>query len=227
MALYTFKEPTVNLGSAQFKVKVIETPLNNIKSEKINKPISSTSYSGINGGFFDGDYNSPPDRPDSISWSYNDQGTGKNYDYNGSPSNQVSRKTFVVYQEGNFYFGATMYARNISQVKSKYPQVREVIGGIGLNKSDWGSDTAYYGPTARTFMAYDGGGSKRFGYLIICPTRINVPAISSILLQLGLDPDDAVVLDGSGSTSMSIPGYKYNGENRYISNMVRLRHLER
>ncbi|WP_246188425.1 hypothetical protein [Metabacillus lacus] len=164
--LYTFIEPIVIVGSGQFKVKVIETPLNNIKPERILKPISQTSYSGINGGFFVDDYTSPPSRGDSISWSYEDQGTGKNYDYNGSASSQKSRKNFVVYQEGNFYFGATMYARNISEVRSKYPEAREVIGGIGLESSDWGSDTAYLGPTARTFMAYDGNVGSRMGYLI-------------------------------------------------------------
>ncbi|MBR7554739.1 hypothetical protein ACFFJI_09345 [Allobacillus sp. GCM10007491] len=224
--LYSYKEPTVIVGSAQFKVRMIETPLNNIKTETINKPISQTNYSGINGGFFVGNYTSPPKRGDSIAWSYNDQGTGENHNYNGSASKQESRKTFVVYQEGNFYFGDTMNAKNITEVKNKFPQVREAIGGIGLESSDWGSDLAYYGPSQRTFMAFDET-SKRFGYLIISPERINIPAVKSILLQIGLDSKNAVVLDGSGSTALSIPEYKFFGENRYIFNMIRLRRLQR
>lgn len=225
--LYTFSEPTIILGSGQFKVKVIETPLNNIKPETILKPISQTSYYGINGGFYIGDYKSPPERSDSISWSYNDMGNGKNYNYNGSQTNQVSRKTLVVYQYNNFYFGATMYAKNITEVRNKYPEAREVIGGFGLEESDWGSPLAYYGPTSRTFMAFDGNVSKRIGYLIISPARINVLGIKNTLTQLGLRHQDAIVLDGSGSTSMKIPTYHYKGEDRYIYNMIRLRSLKR
>ena len=227
VSMYKFTEPTVIVGSAQIQIKVIETPLNNIKPERILKPISQTSYSGINGGFYNGNYTSPPERSDSISWSYEDQGTGKNYDYNGSPSNQQSRKTLVVYQWNNFYLGATMYAKNIEEVRSKYPQIREVIGGFGLEQSDWGSEIAYLGPIQRTFMVYDGNYSKRIAYLIISPALINIPSIKAILPQIGLSAQDAIILDGSGSTSMKIPGYLYKGMDRYIYNMIRLRSLER
>jgi len=223
-------------ASVPIQLKMIKTPINNVKTRTILKPIKETGLTGINGGFFDADegYNKPPTRGASIVYermatddevTYEGRTLPYNYDYNGSPSNPKSRKTMVIYRDNVGEYGVEyMYARTIDDVLDRYEvgggRVETVVGGTSFNESDW-SSTAYNLPTPRTCVAWKGN----YIYLIIARHAITIPQLRESLEMNNLSATNAVVLDGSGSTAMQviINGSKsksFYGENRYLYNVV-------
>ena len=59
-------------------------------------------------------------------------------------------------------------------------------------------------------------------------SKVNIGVLKNHLTQMGFNPENSIVLDGSCSTKMRVPvngAVKYYGcmhENRYIGNMVRV-----
>ncbi|WP_139368356.1 phosphodiester glycosidase family protein [Evansella clarkii] len=200
---------------------ILRTPISNIRSLIINRPISSTSNTGVNGGFFAAanGYNSPPTGGRSISYT---RGYSTNYLYNGTASNPVSRRTAVIYNNRRSI--TRMNAARLSEITNRFGTVDVAIGGTDFSSSSW-SSTAYYGATKRTALAWEGSNA----YLIVVRTGVvNIPALRSAIdsdLGLGLSSSNAVVLDGSGSTSMQVYGNSsrtWHNANRHIFNMVTL-----
>jgi exopolysaccharide biosynthesis protein len=189
---------------------------------------------GINGGFFAAtDYNQPPTSGRSIAYNADDVGESvsyegrtlaKNYNYNGTSTTPVSRKTAVIYKDSaNNTKVQHVYATSIWDVLNNFNNVQTIIGGTSFTQSDW-SSTAYNGPTQRTVFAWRSDGNA---YLIITPDAINIPQLRESIEWIGLSPTDAIVLDGSGSSSMRVQvnnsfNESFYGEDRYVFNMIRL-----
>ncbi|QTL52624.1 hypothetical protein [Priestia aryabhattai] len=114
---YSFEEEkTTKIGDEEVVFSIIKTPVDNIKTEVIKKPVSETKYIGINGGFYAPSYDSSIDydeyRPCSISYynpnDYNPnenelekEDLNKNSMFNRSSKNgpPVSRPTLVTYYD--------------------------------------------------------------------------------------------------------------------------------
>ncbi|MEH6986113.1 hypothetical protein, partial [Priestia megaterium] len=85
-------------------LRVIKTPIDNILTEVIKKPVSETNYIGINGGYY---VPSAPERKDykkvkPCSMTYfNPGGSTIGYNYNGCPGKERSLPTFVTYYDKN------------------------------------------------------------------------------------------------------------------------------
>ncbi|SFS49585.1 phosphodiester glycosidase family protein [Paenibacillus sp. 453mf] len=221
------------------RMQIIKTHLSNIKSETILRPISTTSYMGINGGFFrpvsDDAYNVPPAQGSSIAYcpedenktvSYQGRTLARNYNYNGNSStNPIARKTMVVYTNSSGSTKAAyVYAATLGEVTSRFSNIKTVIGGNSFASADW-SPTVYNLPAPRTAIAWD---SSDNAHLIVVPDAINIPLLKSSIEYIGLNPENAVVLDGSGSSSLRVQvdgsySKSFYGENRHIFNMIRLR----
>ncbi|MET1174444.1 phosphodiester glycosidase family protein [Paenibacillus amylolyticus] len=221
------------------RMKYIKTKLSNIKSETILKPMSQTSFMGINGGFFlpeNDNYNIPPLVGRSIAYSATDSGNvsvtygspvktrtlPKNYLQNGSSAELFARKTLVIYTSGGTTKAAYMYATNTAEVFAKYSNVKTIIGGNSFTSSDW-KVAQYNVPLPRTAIAWRGDDV----YLIVTPDAISIPDLRDSIAHIGLDPTNAIVLDGSGSSAIRVQtngswSNSFIGGNRYIYNMVRL-----
>ncbi|RNB55050.1 hypothetical protein EDM57_15560 [Brevibacillus gelatini] len=219
------------------RLLTIKTKLDNIRTETILRPLSTTTETGINGGFFAADdgYDEPPTQGRSICYNKYDDGdevtySGRTlpeiYEYNGTSSNQKSRKTAVIYEDSNGNTKAAyMYARNLDDVLDRYDNVTNVIGGTSFNSADW-STTAYYGPAPRTVFAWKGS----YAYLIVVPDAISVPWLKESLEYVGLDPTNAIVLDGSGSSCIQVhdddngldEDFSFYGEDRHLFNIIRV-----
>lgn len=75
----------------------------------------------------------------------------KNYLWNETASNPISRKSAVIYRDSNGIAQAGyMYARNASEVFELYGSgnVEYIIGGNDFNLESWGA-TSYYLTTYR------------------------------------------------------------------------------
>jgi len=216
------------------RMKIIKTKLDNIRTKTILRPLSTTSDTGINGGFFEADYgyDDPPTKGNSICWNKYDDGDEVTYEgrtlpeiykYNGTSTNQISRKTAVIYEDGSTTKAAYMYARKLSDCLDRYPTATNVIGGISFNETDW-SSLAYYGPAPRTVFAWD----DNYGYLICVPDAISVPTLKASIEHIGLRTTRAIVLDGSGSSCIQVDDdddgldsdFSFYGENRYLFNAI-------
>ncbi|UFJ62318.1 MULTISPECIES: hypothetical protein [Brevibacillus] len=214
---------------------IIKTKLDNIRTETILRPLSKTDYTGINGGFFAADsYDEPPTEGRSIAYNEFDEGDkvtykGRTlpeiYEYNGTAKNQKSRKTAVLYEKKGTIKADYMYARNLDDVKARYDNITNVIGGTSFAESDW-SPLAYQLPTYRTIFAWDDTNA----YLIAFTDPVTVPHAKQSIEFIGLDPKNAIVLDGSGSTSIQVyddgnrkKNYCFYGEDRYLFNIVRVK----
>lgn len=207
----------------QTKLAIIKTELSRVKPEIINTQMAQKPHIGVNGGFFaaDNGYNNPPTGLRSMSYW---KGDSNYYPYNGKSDQQVSRKTFVSYTDSSGGLRAThIYARNLNEVLANYPTAQAVIGGNDYNSESWG--TAYYLAAWRTVLAWDG----TYGYLMVTNgTSVSIPNLKLALQEVGLDPANSIVLDGSGSTAMrvvqndQIRWYGSPTHERYIGNMVRV-----
>lgn len=113
---YTFQFKKFNQFGAYYEYAVIRTDLDKVKPEIINTQIKKTPHIGVNGDFFAADnaYDKPPTGLRAISWW---KGDSTSYKYNGTSSNQVSRKTFIAYKDSNnLVRGAYMYAKNLDEI---------------------------------------------------------------------------------------------------------------
>lgn len=100
---------------------VIKTKISNICTETICKPLTDTSYYGINGGFFESsNYNDIPKGSRSICVDIAENNVNltikgkkfaKNYNYNGTSTKSISRKTTVIYTSSGKKKMAYMYAK--------------------------------------------------------------------------------------------------------------------
>lgn len=230
---YSFSMRTISdIGNPNIKYNygVITTEIENAKPEIIRKRLIDVPHIGVNGGFFkepaEG-YGVPPTILKSISYW---KGDTNQYNYNGTSSEQLSRKTFVSYYEGGQYKAAYHYVKNVSEALAKYPAgtVKAVIGGNDYNDANWGT-AQYYVALNRTVLAWDNAKGK--AYLIVShdiDSKVNIGVLKNHLTQMGFNPENSIVLDGSCSTKMRVPvngAVKYYGcmhENRYIGNMVRV-----
>lgn len=210
-------------------VHMIKTPLSNICTETICKPLTNTAYSGINGGFYDTvSYDQTPTGGRSIAYdkaeglntiTVNGKTFDKNYYYNGVPTNQVSRKTMCISKSSTgVYSAGYKYAKTVSEMKAAFPNAEQIIGGNDYNLDSWGSK-AYYAPIQRTVLAWKGS----YAYLIVTEVGALVSDMKNYVTQLGLDPVNSIMLDGSGSTAMKVPEFTKKGDERHIFNMIRLK----
>lgn len=108
----------------------------------------------------------------------------------------------------------------------KYTSVKAVIGGNDYNSESWGT-AQYYGAFNRSVLAWDN--TKGKAYMIVTHDRsVNIPTLKTHMTQMGFDPVNSIVLDGSCSSKMRVPVngvVKYYGcgtQNRYIGNMIRV-----
>ncbi len=99
--------------NVKYNYAVITTEIENAKPEIINKRLIDVPHIGINGGFFEGSYTSPPTSLKSISFW---KGDTKQYQYNGTSSNQISRKTFISYWQDGRYRADYRYVTHISHL---------------------------------------------------------------------------------------------------------------
>ncbi|MGE7828851.1 hypothetical protein [Paenibacillus sp. NPDC093718] len=214
---------------------IIRTGASNVKPETILRPVHNTTYMGINGGFFAADegYNRPPTASRSIAWAEEDENQtitvegrtlSKNYLYNGTSANPLSRKTFFIYRNSSgVSTPAYMYASSANDVFGNYGKanVRMIVGGTDFNESSWG--TSYNLPLKRTAVSFQGTSV----YLMVIASA-TIPVLRSDIENMGLSPTNTVILDGSNSTQMNVEA---NGQwiqaprlsDRYVFNMLRLR----
>lgn len=235
---YTWKQQPSTIE--QFDI--IKTHVSNIIPEAILKPVHQSGFTGINGGFFASDeYTQPPTGARSISYNPDDENVkitfqnrtlSKNYLYNGTSTNSISRKTFVAYTDSS---GATkaayVYAASAQEVFNKYGKanVRAIIGGIDFTESSWNASdlsnlrgwAGYRLPVKRTLLSF----LNDQVYLITGVGSMDY--MKNIMDDMGLSATNTIVLDGSDSTQMQ---YKSNGQwirprqsDRYVFNMVRLK----
>ncbi|WP_175415200.1 hypothetical protein [Paenibacillus algicola] len=125
-----------------------------------------------------------------------------------------------------------MYARNLDEVLANYPTAQAVIGGQNYNKDSWTSalfSKAYDLAAWRTVLAWN----NTYGYLMVTNgTSVTVPNLKVALQEVGLNPVNSIVLDGSGSTAMrvvqndQIRWYGSPTHNRYIGSMVRVHGID-
>lgn len=106
--------------------------------------------------------------------------------------------------------------------------VKAVIGGNDYNSENW-EYPAYYTAFNRTVLAWDNAKGK--AYLIVSHdigSKVNVGTLKNHLVQMGFDPVNSIVLDGSCSSKMRVlvnGVVKYYGcmhDNCYIGNMIRV-----
>ncbi|WP_410982972.1 hypothetical protein [Bacillus cereus] len=99
-----YLQPTTILFD-DVSLRVIKTPIDNIRTEVIKRPVSETNYMGINGGYYytpkdpetdKRDYNKM--EPCSMSY-YKTDGLTDGYKFNGCPDKHLSLPTFVTYYD--------------------------------------------------------------------------------------------------------------------------------
>ncbi|MEK4438983.1 phosphodiester glycosidase family protein [Paenibacillus sp. FSL K6-2862] len=221
---YTFQIRKFNQFGADYEYAVLRTDLSRVKPEIINAQMKTKPHIGVNGGFFHStdDYKSPPAGLRAISWW---KGDSNSYRYNGTATNQLSRKTFVAYRDSsNLIRGTHMYAKNLDEVLANYPTATAVIGGNDYN--DWGLDGTF--ATWRTAFVWDN--SYRYGYMIVTQNKtVNIGTLKTHIEAMGFDPVNSIVLDGSGSSTMrvvengAVKLYSSQKDHvRYIGNMIRV-----
>ncbi|ODG91544.1 hypothetical protein BED47_07785 [Gottfriedia luciferensis] len=222
---YKYSKELMVMGRPTFHV--IKTKISNICTETICRPLTDTSYYGINGGFFESsNYNNIPTGSRSICVDITEKNVNltvkgkkfaKNYNYNGTSSKSISRKTAVIYTSSGKKKIASMYAKQSKDIISKYPTYTQIIGGTDYSSDSWGG-IAYNIPTNRTVLAWD----NTYVYLIVTEIQQSIPSLKNYIKALGLNPTNSIVLDGSGSTSMQCKEFTKKGKERYIFNMIRL-----
>ena len=210
---------------------VIKTHLTNICTETICKPLTDTSYYGINGGFFPSDdYDTTPTGSSSICVDVSEIGNkitvngktfSKNHNYNlDSKGNRISKKTMVIYKDviSGAYKAAYRFTDSRYTISDEFPTFTQIIGGTSYTLEAWG-DKAYYVPLQRTVLAWKGS----YAYLIVTDIPQTIPGLKTAIEQLGLDPSNSIVLDGSGSSAMQCKEKTKKGSERHIFNMIRLK----
>lgn len=191
------------------------------------KPLANTSYSGINGGFFDASsYSHPPTSGSSI--CYNNQDVGKyvtvegvrriaNFHENQQNDTPVAQRTLTIYKSGS-----TIRARidNLKHVNQAFALVGEsnVINCIGGYSPELTGSSIASGKAA---IAINGSNA----YLLFAP-GVTQKLFNSMLdtgLGRGINGDNTVMMDGSGSAGMKDGGRYIGTERRYIYNCIRIK----
>lgn len=215
---------------------VIKTPVSNIVSEVIKKPVCSTSFYGMNGGFFaGGNYTAPPVAGISIS-------------HNGVVGDPVSnnnsdsiRGTFFTYSENNSIKAGVARCKNVTDLKNKVGALsfKTIIGGgsLMLRSSDdqfnevWdaeGFTVSKLPVTRRSALGFKKESDGYYAYLVVSGGIYSINELRNYMRN-SLGCTDAIHLDGSGSAQMqcyrngSLLQEKGSdgGAGRYIWNMVR------
>lgn len=212
-------------------VHIIKTPLSNICTETICRPLTDTSFYGINGGFYNTkDYDNTPESSSSICVDVNEIGNtirvngktfSKNHNYNLNASgNKTAKKTMVIYKDAitGLYRATYRFTDSRYTISNEFPNFEQIIGGTTYTLEAWGTK-AYYAPLPRTVLAWKGS----YAYLIVTDIPKTIPDLKNVVEQLGLSPSDSIVLDGSGSTSMQCKEFTKKGGERHIFNMIRLK----
>ncbi|HEK9104022.1 TPA: hypothetical protein SUB30_005587 [Bacillus pseudomycoides] len=205
---------------------IIKTPIDNIRTEVIKKPVSATNYIGINGGF--NDQSNGTVEPRSISY-YNPamvtDGSTEVSNFNSTsnperfPNTIASRSTFVTYYDKNEKrTKATIIpAASLDDVFKQFAPHQEVINAIGGKGYDInhfrGSKKDYsQTPLRRTILAYKEENGTVYAYLIITQSFVTVERLKLHVEKLGFKENENIMLDASGSTSMRAKIKKFNGK---------------
>ncbi|MEI4624112.1 hypothetical protein KFD70_28450 [Bacillus pfraonensis] len=225
--LYDFEAiRTTKIGKEEVVFSIIKTPIDNIRTEVIKKPVSATNYIGINGGF--NDQSNGTVEPRSISY-YNPamvtDGSTEVSNFNSTsnperfPNTIASRSTFVTYYDKNEKrTKATIIpAASLDDVFKQFAPHQEVINAIGGKGYDInhfrGSKKDYsQTPLRRTILAYKEENGTVYAYLIITQSFVTVERLKLHVEKLGFKENENIMLDASGSTSMRAKIKKFNGK---------------
>ncbi|MGL5313688.1 MAG: peptidoglycan-binding domain-containing protein [Peptostreptococcaceae bacterium] len=210
---------------------IIEANLDRIETETILKPLSSTNYIGLNGGFFDAKqgYNNPPTSGSSICYNHEDVGkyvtvgSAKriaNFHENQNNDVAVDQRTLIIYRSGST---VTYKIQNMKHVNTAFNSVGQanvlnVIGGISPELT---GGTAALGASRSAISVKD---SK--AYLLYCPNTVSQSAFNKALdtgLGRGLTRANTVMMDGSGSAGMKNTAQFIGMEKRYLYNIIRVK----
>ena len=243
MANYTYEKTFYDWVDYQ----IIETTASNITSKVINSALCSTSYYGINGGFFAFGSATIPPVPNSISWV---KGTNNNCEKNlGNDASgkiiEVKRGTLAIFVENGIFKCLIESVKNVDEMKAIYPNTdfRVMIGGgyfdLFHTESYW-KDTVfpseklscqidYYGiiNPNRTGLGFKVVDNVWKIYLVVTTMGTTLTKLRSFLKDK-LGCWDAMFLDGSGSSQLqckngtTLVQNKGSDPNRIISNMIAL-----
>lgn len=225
--------------------RIIKTHVSNLRSETIKKPISSTSYYGINGGVFNSPngYSAPPTQGLAISWNKDDtSSTTTTSNANGGKS----RGTLFTYFESGMTKAGITRCTNITDLKSKVGNIdfRCIVGGgdFALNiasDSTWNSsifeaeawstqaDYPFVPDPRRAGIGIKVENGNWYSYLAISKSNAKLYDLRQLFKDLGCF--NAIHLDGSGSSQMQVFANgglitdRGSDPDRYIWNMVRLK----
>lgn len=230
-----FRYSYQSFSHSGLKFHVIKTRLDNIETQTILRPVANTSYTGINGGFFDdtsGDYSKPPSSGSSICYNFEDVGKYvtvngitriANFHENQNNDKPVPQRSLIIYRSGGTVKSAIKNLTHVKEAFSIYGEsnILNVIGGISPNIT---TGSAAY-PVKKAAISAVGN----YAYLIYCTAAsqvsFNVALEAGLGLGAGIDISNTVMLDGSNSACLKV-GTKYYGssiEKRYIYNMIRVR----
>lgn len=219
---YTVTETWYNL----VRYRYIKTPIELIRPLIINQPLCATDNIGINGGYYapaqKDVYNVPPRTGVSINWYKKSDGrvdTNCHLTNDANDGNTIYRGTLCVFRtaSGN----ARAFVVRTTDVQSVIQQNTAcdffaMIGGGSLallNTDDvWGTiqtneqfnDDSYNWPVVRRSALgykYDATDGIVYAYLIVSLTPTNLAGIRNFCKN-SLELDDAIHLDGSGSSQM-------------------------
>lgn len=235
--LYDFESTRITtIGDEEVVFSIIKTPVSNIRTEVIKKPVSRTNYVGINGGFNYQTSGTVEGR--SISY-YNPamvtDGSNEVHDCNmRSAGKEVPLPTFVTYYDKDLKItkAEVISAKCMKDINNHFKNTKtknndneddhhhhsnqiiiNAIGGKGYDKKQWGDGKEdYSGHTLRrTILAYKEENGTVYAYLIITKSFVTVERLKLHVAKLGFKEEEHIVLDGSGSTSMRAKT-KINGD---------------
>lgn len=163
-----YKETTTSPHFDQQTFYILKTPINNIRTEVIKKPVSQTKYTGINGGFYAPSYNSELDyseyKPYNISY-YNPNkvtdGSDEINEINGlhrkgkdaekeeekNEPKPYSLPTLVTYYDKDLQKtkAKIIKAKNLDEIRDHFKdnpnlELINAIGGKDFGKEYWGGE---------------------------------------------------------------------------------------
>lgn len=234
----------VDATSSNEKYYVLSANICYVRPLIINKPLSLTNYIGTNGGFFQPEYNDayhiPPKDGCSISWkknSTNNHTTHCSQEYLDEGNLAPNRGTIYIYEDNDGYLkqrAGIMRVRNSGNIITRYPtmDIVAMIGGGSLclqeTESYWesiledeGFTEQFYFPwdiVARTGLGYkyDSNTGITTAYLVISKNTSSLSDLRNFF-KTDLGCDDAIHLDGSGSSCMQYKDADNNDAITYVS----------
>lgn len=234
--LYDFESIKITrIGDEEVSFAYIKTPISNIRTEVIKKPVSATNYIGINGGF-----NSQGNGIEGRSISFYNpamvtDGSTEIHNFNSKenpikkPESIYSLPTFVTYYDKDLKTtkAEIISAKSMNDIYNHFKNldhndhhhhsnqiIINAIGGKGYDINHWGGrKKAYFEDTLRrTILAYKEENGTIYAYLIITTSFVTVERLKLHVEKLGFKKDEHILLDGSGSTSMRAKIKKHNGK---------------